>query len=256
MCKTYIKPQISWTEDKVNLLIEKYPIEGSKQLSKLLGISTNAVKAMARRLNIKCLKNKNLYKLKPLLEETNEVYYWLGFIMSDGYISPGGELKFILSVEDLEHLEKLSKLLNVNLIIKDRTCHLSCKDVKYGILLRNKMNIQGKKTYEPPLLNFLDSKEKFLSFLAGFIDGDGMIGYRNNNPYLLRIMIHGSWFNNLNYIKERLLEYFDFSITVSYTKKGYSYLSLSTSKDILKLKEEFIKLQLPILKRKWIKNLT
>lgn len=255
MSNTYKKPQISWTQDKIQLLIEKYPLNGTKELSNLFGISPSAVKAMAKRLKIKCLKDKNLYKLKPLLEETNEIYYWLGFIMSDGYISPKGELKFTLSINDLEHLEKLSVLLNVNLLVKDKICHLSCKDAKYGILLRNKMNIQGQKTYIPPSLNFLNSKEKFLSFLAGFIDGDGMVGYRNNKPYLLRIMIHSNWFDNLNFIKQELLKYYNFSITVSYTKKGYSYLSMSTSKHILKLKEEFIKLQLPILKRKWIKNL-
>lgn len=255
MEKQLKKPQISWTNENINLLKQLYPNYGTKLISEQLNISTNAVKSMARRLNIKCLKDKNLYKLQPLLEDNNYNYYWLGFIMADGYISSEGELKIMLHLQDIDHLDILAKYLNINVLIKDNYCNISCKDVINGILLKNKLNISERKTYNPPKLDFLENKDFFLSFLAGFIDGDGMIGYRNDNPYLMRIMIHGSWKNNLEYIKMRLNQYFNFSITVSTTKKGYSYLSMSSKKDILTLKKEFLKLNIPILKRKWKNNL-
>lgn len=251
-----IKPQIIWTEERINFLKENYPLYGSGIIMREYDISRGAVKAMTIRLGIKCLKSKNLEKLKILYDETSLNYYWLGFIMADGHINNEGELKIVLSIKDIDHLNKFAQYLSINLKL-DKTnnyCIINVKDVKYGIAIKNKLNITTSKTYTPPSLEFLNTKDKLLSFFAGFIDGDGCIWYNNKNrATCLKIMCHGSWVDNLQYFKMELLKYYNMNISVSITKKGYSLFSLCTAFDILTLKDEFEKLKLPIMDRKWLK---
>ena len=50
---------------------------------------------------------------EKLLEETNEKYYWLGFLLADGSFGKKKELKIGLSNKDKEHLIKLQNFLNI-----------------------------------------------------------------------------------------------------------------------------------------------
>src|SRR5690606_7825362 len=57
-------------------------------------------------------------KLKNLLNNTDESFYWLGFIMADGYIAKDkSRLEITLCEKDLNHLEKFNKFINNNAII-------------------------------------------------------------------------------------------------------------------------------------------
>lgn len=251
--------QIKWDSEKIELLTKEYPYGDKKELCAKLGISYEALKSAARIFGVKSMKSKNFYKLKALNENSPIIQYWLGFIMADGFISNSGELKICLSIIDLEHLKKIAKIIKSNIVIRktktkygnNEYCFISCKDVVYGVIIKEKLNITDNKTVNAPSLSFIDGKDFFMSFLAGFIDGDGMIGFKGGNPYLLRIMCHANWLDNLIFIKNRLLTYFNMNITVKLTKKNYSYLSISNASDILKLKTEFDKLKLPLMERKW-----
>ncbi len=252
---------IKWDLEKIDLLKKEYPNGDKKELHIKLGISYSALKTAARKFGVKSTRDRNFYKLKPLNEESSINYYWLGFIMADGFISNEGELKICLSILDLEHLTKIANLLNIKIITRktntaygnNEYCFITCKDVIHGVAIKNKLNISNNKTHNAPSLLFLDDRDLFLSFFAGFTDGDGMIGFRNGNPYLLRIMCHINWKDNLHFFKNKLLTYFDMNITVKETKRGYCYLSICNASDILKLKTEFEKLNLPIMDRKWLK---
>lgn len=251
-----VKPQIKWTEENIKFLKDNYPKYGYKCISEKLNITSGAVKQAAIRWKLKSEVDKNSYKLKTLTEETNINYYWLGFIMADGYISESGELKIVLSIKDKDHLQKLADLLKVNLrTLKNKQgkeyCTITCKDVKYGVILKDKMNISNNKTYNAPNLEFLDNKNKFLSFFAGFVDGDGCIVYRKETPYLLRIMCHFNWLVNLEFFSKQLEKYTEISTKTSITNRGYSCLTLTLSEKIRDLKTKFTKLNLPIMERKW-----
>lgn len=253
-----IKPQIVWTKEKIELLKVEYPKGNNKNLCKNFGISYQALVCAAGRFGVTG-KLLNRYKLKSLMEDTLENYYWMGFIMADGYISEGGELKIGLSQNDKNHLQKLATKLNIDIIDKEfkttynlaKVSNITCKDIVYGVELRKKMNIVGQKTYNPPCLDFIKTNEQFLSFFAGFADGDACVCFRGSDrPYLLRLNCHGSWIKNFEYMAEKLRE-FGYKVTTTIDNRGYSVLRMSTSGHILSLRDKFVEMGLPIMERKW-----
>ncbi len=259
-----LKPQIKWTIEKIEYLKKEYPLGYYKDMCEYLKISRKALNVAAQRFKIKSEKDTNFYKLKILYNNTNINYYWYGYIMADGYLSVKGELKVAISNKDYTHLEKLSLLLKSNIHIKERQtvykkavyCILSCKDVIYGVKLRKKLNIIDKKTYNAPSLSFIKNKKHFLAFLAGFIDGDGHIEYYtkktgDQTPSTIRIMCHGNWYTNLEFLQKCLDEYLNIKSTIKYSRKTYPILTIYKKDNILKLKEEFLKMKLPIMERKW-----
>ncbi len=50
--------------------------------------------------------------LQKLLNEDNETYYWIGFIMADGCISRNKTLSLGLAIQDEEHTGKYHGLKN------------------------------------------------------------------------------------------------------------------------------------------------
>lgn len=254
----FIKPQIVWTKEKIELLKKEYPKGNNKELAKRLGVKYEALKSAAKRFKIKG-GPQNHYRLKPLIEDTLENYYWYGFIMADGFISDGGELKIGLNQKDRKHLEKIANKLNVKIIDKEfkttyswtKVSNITCKDAKYGIQLKQKMNIMGQKTYNPPSLDFIKSNEQFLAFFAGFVDGDACVCFKDSDrPYLLRLNCHGNWIKNFEYMAGKLIG-FGYKVTTTIDKRGYSVLRMSTSGHILGLRDKFIEMELPIMERKW-----
>ncbi len=251
--------QIKWTPDKIKFLKDTYPTKGSFPCVKKFKISRHAVKSMARLLKVKCLKDKNLYKLKILNEETLLSYYWLGFIVADGFISEGGQMSFILSIIDKNHLNKLAKLIGIKLHTRtvktayatSKICSISCKDVKYGIIIKNKLNITNNKTYNAPNLNFFKNKEQALAFFIGFSDGDGMIQWRHDVPSMLRINCHYNWINNFKIFKYYMKKNGINTSVVRVDKRGYSVFSISTGSDILKIRQWAMNNNIPLLTRKW-----
>lgn len=252
--------RIKWTEEKNQLLLKEYPKGNNKRLIPIFGASYFAIAAQAAKLGIKS-KPQNHYKLKRMLEDTLENYYWMGFIMADGYITEDGELTVQTCRKDKGHLIKLAKKLDSNVIDREykttyglcKTSCLTCKDIKHGVELKQKMNIVGQKTYNPPSLDFIKTDEQFLAFFAGFTDGDGCIGYaKNGRPYVLRIGCHRNWIKTFECIAQRLKK-LGYKAVTSIEKRGYSILRMSTSGHILGLRNKFVEMNLPIMERKWFK---
>lgn len=248
-----MKIQVKWTENDHKFLKETYPTQGSFPTMKRMGVSRGAVKSKAALLDIKCIKPKNLNKLQPLLEESPGIYYWLGFIMADGYLDSEGELRVTVAIKDIEHLRKLGRLLNAKVNIDKRStyCTMGCKDAHYGVVLRDKLGIDKPKTYNPPVLLYLQNRDRSLAFIAGFIDGDGHVGYKGDRPYLLRVSCHSSWMGNLIIFQSLIANLLGIKSRVGLTSRGYSYWSLSNGHNINLLKQEFLNLNLPIMERKW-----
>lgn len=253
------KPQIIWTKEKIDLLKSEYPNGDKKQLCQTLGVTYEALKSAAKKNKVKSEKDKRLYKLKPLMEDTLNIWYWLGFIMADGNISNRGQLRISLHIDDIEHLKILSLIIDSKVLTKkvktaygtSNICITVCDDIKYGIELKNKLNITTSKTYNAPKLNFLKTKEQALSFFIGFSDGDGMIGWRFDIPYLLRINCHYNWLKNFKIFKSYLKKFKINTPIVNVDKRGYSVFSISTSSDILKIRKWAIDNNIPLMKRKW-----
>ena len=186
-----------------------------------------------------------------------DTFYWIGFILADGHISNSERIKISLSNKDRNHLQKFVDYLGCSDIIeKDSMCSTSLQNREICIRLCEKFNIKNNKTYDPMDLNtYSFDKELLFSLIIGFIDGDGSIHkiYKRQDCNL-RIHLHKNWLNNLIFIENFLYNYFNYDKDKVFSKvgnDGYSLLTISDNILLKNIKKECIKLNLPILSRKW-----
>ena len=255
-----IKPQIKWTEDKINLLKEEYPLGNKEELSKKLGIKRSTLKDAARRFGVKSQTSSNNFAYAKLLEDFNECWYWQGYIIGDGHIRETGILTITVSEKDKTHLEKLQSFISGKIKNFQKTTGYTTRnysvftahDTDSAIKFLNRYKLSGPKTYNPPDLSCLDDKEKFTSFFIGFFDADGCFDIRQNNKIAsLKIEVHLNWKNNLVYIANKLKEYYDIDCSVKQTSRGYVKLLIHKFKFIKLLKIISQNLVIPYMERKW-----
>jgi hypothetical protein len=196
--------------------------------------------------------------MKILLEDKLESFYWIGFLLADGHFSKKERIKLVISIKDINHLERFKKYLDctTDISIKDKMCLLSLQNKEICPMLCDKFNIDSNKTYNPPNFNLYNfDKILIFSLIIGFIDGDGCINkvYKRKDSNI-RIHIHSSWIDNLLFIEDFIYEYFSLD---KYKKlslvgnDGYSSLTISNNILLKKIKKECIRLNLPIMLRKW-----
>ena len=192
-----------------------------------------------------------------LMYDELDTFYWIGFILADGHISNSERIKISLSNKDRNHLQKFVDYLGCSDIIeKDSMCSTSLQNREICIRLCEKFNIKNNKTYDPMDLNtYSFDKELLFSLIIGFIDGDGSIHkiYKRQDCNL-RIHLHKNWLNNLIFIENFLYNYFNYDKDKVFSKvgnDGYSLLTISDNILLKNIKKECIKLNLPILSRKW-----
>lgn len=138
-------------------------------------------------------------------KDSEELYYFLGFIAADGYISDN-EIELTLNEKDIKILEKLR-----DLIVPDKPLIYRKNTKSYMLKISCKKRIpEFKKFYSMTTNNKhkeikfpLIKKQYIKHFIRGYIDGDGSIGtakaYRDDKIYIgIRLRILG----NLNFLKE------------------------------------------------------
>lgn len=131
--------------------------------------------------------NSNFFK-----HDSPESFYLAGFIAADGsvqYRKYSKTLKITLSKKDIDHLEKIKKILESNHPIKEykvkenKLVHSEHESVELQITNKDivedlkKFNIfpNKTKTYEMP--EWLLSHQFLNHFMRGYFDGDGTITY-------------------------------------------------------------------------------
>ena len=132
--------------------------------------------------------NKNMFKII----DTEEKAYWLGFLYADGYVNPKNyQIEIALQENDLSHLEKLKKFLNINLKITLRELKLkNNKKYKNKIYKSARLSFASKILFND-LINLGCTTAKSLTltfpnddivppdlkrhFMRGYIDGDGFL---------------------------------------------------------------------------------
>lgn len=229
----------------------------------------------ARKLGLKSEQHKNSKgNLKPLLSESYQAYYWLGFIIADGYLSKQNALSVCLSAKDKAHLQRLADFLKTQ--IRERLVEkndkinssetsvvkISVGDAVLVPKIREKFGMEKtNKTYNPPVIPAMN-RERFLSFLAGYIDGDGCISKQGNygkyerRDVVIQVKCHSSWLEIVCEMEKRLYEELNFNLEkthVRINKEGYTFWRLSNNKVIKRLKLELMTLKLPLMERKWSK---
>ncbi len=243
-----------WSSEEKDLLINKYPETPTEELLELFPNRTwDSLKLMAEKLKIKRYYNaQRISSAKILLEETNETYYWLGFLMADGHFSEN-RLSLRLAIKDINHLEKFAKFIGCNLNTYKETVSVSLMDTKYISKIREKFNIVNDKTYNPCNISNINDYNLLMSLIIGFIDGDGSIGLvHKRNDAALRVKCHSSWLENLQFMVNVIYSKSDeIVINSKITKAGYAQFIISNNTILRLLKEIAINLNIPILERKW-----
>lgn len=226
--------------------------------------NSNEAYYLAKRKNGKCrscatkLYAKRKGNLEFLLEETNESYYWIGFILADGSFDRNKRLKIVLSRKDKSHLELFSLKTNSN--VKDTISKLNNMEYEQSTIsimhtdivskILNKFDIKSNKTINPPDMKFYENinKEKLFSLFVGYIDGDGSIGkkHKRDDSYI-RIKVHKNWLDFIDFFNKKL----EINSPLKITNSGYSLLQISNYKICKKIKSEMLSLNIPFLKRKW-----
>lgn len=182
--------KIIWTQDQITYIIDNYnQFHNTKDLASKFNVSTDAIRRLLKKNNIKLLNTQELGKIKRPRNsnyfekiETPEQSYWLGFLYADGYNNEKDNLiRVNLQKEDREHLQKfLNALQCQNFEIKEQV-----KDEKYYI---NYIEICDKKLsedlakqgcYQRKSNNLMfptNLKEELYShFIRGYFDGDGSL---------------------------------------------------------------------------------
>jgi len=256
-----------WTDLEEKIFLENYEKLSNRDLQKLLpdrsieAIKTRAAKILKLKKKIIAVRIGNV---EPLLHDTPEAYYWIGFIFADGSILGGNRLSVTISSSDVDHLRKLSNLLGCNITAYKRKldqrvfCSVRVKDSKLVPELCRKFDLKKSKTQNPPIINIEDN-DFFIAFLAGFIDGDGNItNVAGNRGVNIRIKLHASWIDNLLYIEKRVYEAvnhtsFRGNVLSKINSSGYAQLCISDGSLLRKLKTKALKMKLPLIERKWNK---
>lgn len=141
--------------------------------------------------------------------DSEELYYFLGFIAADGYIS-NNEIEIGLNEKDLHILEEFR-----NLIVPDKPINYKKSSNSYTLKISCRNRIKKFKDFFDMTTNkkheemvFPDIPEKYLKdFIRGYVDGDGTIdttkGYRGDKVYIgprLRILGNYEFLKKMNEI--------------------------------------------------------
>lgn len=187
-------------------------------------------------------RSSKLANLNKLLDESNETYYWMGFLLADGHFSKSGQIQINLSEKDLEHLKKFSTFVEYKKELNKGSLYISDNNV--FPLIVDKFNIVSDKTYNPSDISFITDYDLLFSLIIGFIDGDGSITKKG----YIHIKTHKSWVHNIEYMFSKL----DLSnYTVKINKEELAIGTISNIESTKRLRIKAEQLNLPILKRKW-----
>ena len=232
-----------WTKEDIDYLYENYPYGSKEIIINHLDRDWSSIRNKTFKLKIKrFIFNPIKSNCNNLINESNEAYYWLGFIIADGHFNKNNQLQINIGEKDIKHLQLLNNFLGYeNELSKPKLC-INYKSIK--LWLETKLKITSDKTYSPSDLSLL-SGDKLFSFIIGFIDGDGSIDMKG----YLHIKCHSSWLDNLNFMISFLTnnEYNSGIIN----SEGLASIHLTKINTMNSIKTKIILLNLPFLKRKW-----
>jgi len=197
-------------------------------------------------------------KAHKLLDGSMESYYWLGILASDGNFSKNkkGELSVInLRVTDKSIVEKFIKFLDTDIKLNvanynnKKDCYKAAVgDIKTISKLKDLYLIHANKTENPMNIN-LDG-DNLISFLIGFIDGDGCVDTNSAGYYRIRVKSHKNWIKEFLKWNIKLNTLCNSNIPEPKIN-NYGYIEWNIhSPIVLKFLKKKSK-QLPVLKRKW-----
>lgn len=265
-----------WTENDKKILAENFGKIPCNALEKLLKRNWHAIEEYARKRGYflsdfkdcfgKTVNTAGKPTLLPLLSEDLQAYYWIGYLMADGYMHDGlGQVVLVSAIKDKEHLENFAKFLRSSAKVYEagktsyslkgeKQVRVSVADINNCGLIKKKFDWNFRKTYNPPsvqvLNKVLSEKDKFLAYFIGFVDGDGSI----NGSLGISIENFKTWSVVYSFFCEKFAEFGIYSKASELVFNRKRYVRIYFDKSLtLTLKEFIITNNLTVLRRKWDK---
>ena len=119
-------------QQMINLAIKEYlnTPENLRSLTKVgekYGVKRQTLSKHLKQLGFEVINYQNRVRVNEKAFDninTEEQYYWLGFMYADGNISStGNRLEMVLSIKDLAHLEKFRAFLKLETEIRTEICN-------------------------------------------------------------------------------------------------------------------------------------
>ena len=197
--------------------------------------------------------------LEVLLENTPEVFYWIGFLLADGNFEER-KLSVTYHLKDREHLQKFRDLTKSNNSIYQPSSDNLCErfhitNVKVVKALREKFDIRNNKTkYPPNMLNYNFDDDLIFSMIIGYIDGDGSISKRNNcHSFTLNIVGDQNCNDNFIFMFNFLHRYLNKQCNSAIPKIISTYTTLP--QDIIKTKKLYYSTNLYINRKEILQSM-
>jgi len=179
--------------------------------------------------------------------------------MADGCIRARHRLEIVSSKRDKSHLQELADYICLTKPLRenrDGNFLLTARNVEVIPRLRCQFDLHVNKTYHPPSKLPPGNDNLFVSYVIGFIDGDGNIQMRGGGrtDCFIRIKLHSSWLRYLAMLHDRVCGLLDLSAPVPKINGcGYAELCWHNMKIVRYLATQSQRLDLPSLRRKWSK---
>lgn len=224
------KKEQPWEQWELDFLKNNYMDMTKAEIAEVLNRSENAIGLKASRMGYKKSPYHCDYHYFDNID-TEEKAYWLGFLITDGWIScdeeaNSGVVGLELQYGDIGHLKKLNKCLKGNYRITDRwrKCPISnnqkpnhmCVLRIYSITMYRaliNLGLSSDKTYS---VGFPDIPHKLMRhFIRGLFDGDGGFCLTNQS------------FNiDITTVSDRLCkDFMDYTKSIGIHFYDYSYIS-------------------------------
>lgn len=245
-----------WSNDENEFLVAKYIDANKDELIHLFpGRTWVAIKLHANSLGLyRSLDRESTdvrsANLEPLLNNTPNAYYWMGFLLADAHFTQT-RVTLHLAQKDISQVLKFGEFINYKGGIN--SSHIAIAHARVIRDLRLKFGIHNNKTYSPSSIDWIVNDDLFVALVVGFIDGDGSIGLLSNrSDFSIRIKCHSSWLYNLQYISDRISALANVpSVVVSLNKEGYALLQWGNTSLSKWLKRQVIRMNIPVMARKW-----
>lgn len=196
------------------------------------------------------------YNINAFNDNTEEMYYFLGFLSADGCLYENGNITININEKDIEILNKLKNYLNTEKPIffykKNNSVAFSFGNkkiynniVNYGLKPKKSLTLKFPKNIPKNMIHH---------FIRGYFDGDGCISIINRKTILgLKINIVGTiefltelqnhLINELNLTPKKISQ-------INKNKNTYQ-LNFKSKNDIIKIRNFFYKNANIFLKRKY-----
>jgi len=259
----------SWSSEEIGILYDKYPRGGWKLVSQLLPLRPkSSIISVASRLKIKFIRGKG--DISPLLDLNPISCYWIGLLLSDGHFNlKAKKCVLTLAKKDEDVVRRFANFVS-SPDMKPNTNNSVTVSIysKNGVpKLCSMFSIQSNKTYNPPNISLIEkNKDLMLSMLIGLIDGDGCIYHTKDcNAAYMRLMCHDSWLGIYRKFNAFLINNFKnngvdprcyvrcFDRVVDLVNRRYLDFGIYDNYLLKSMKREAIRMNLPIMSRKWNK---